>query len=111
MKATNAQIIEAMDKSLGFQSIAAKTLNITPSALTQRLQRNPKLQKVLDKIMERRLDIAESKLFKLVQKGNLKAITFFLQHKGQNRGYGKNPSDLSIQGNVVVGFEAIPYQD
>jgi hypothetical protein len=88
MKATNSQIIEALKKTGGFRSQAARLLNITPSALTRRLTKSAELKQADAKIRNETLDLAESKLISLIQSGSFPAIKYYLEHKGQDRGYG-----------------------
>lgn len=43
--------------------------------------------------LSQKLDLAEAKLMEHIRKGNLRAIIFYLENKGQARGYGKSSPD------------------
>ena len=77
LKYTESQIIEALEKCAGVVSHAAKALGTSRTTVDQRVKRNPHLQAKLEEIRESNLDIAESKLFELIRKGQPSAIIFF----------------------------------
>lgn len=51
------------------------------------LESDKNYKKRVDKALEATLDFAEQKLFELIEQGNVKAIIFFLKHRGESRGY------------------------
>ena len=113
MKATNEQIIKALEANGGFQSKAAQQLGMTQSALTQRIKRSENLQRVATEIKDKYLDLAESKLITLVNNGNLGAICFYLKCQGKHRGYiektqtevsGKDGQPIQSENKMVVEF-------
>jgi hypothetical protein len=84
---TIAQVKKAILKSGGFLSIAAESLDITVSAVSQRISKSEELQKVIEDIEEKRFDLAESKLIANIKANDQRAIEFYIRHKGQKRGY------------------------
>ena len=98
---TIEQIENALRATGGFVSYAAKELNVTQSAISQRVKASPHLQKVQKEISEQYLDLAESKLLKKIKKQeDLGAICFYLKCKGKGRGY--------IERQEVTGAEGGP---
>jgi len=87
MKVTVAQIEKALRQSGGFVSLAAKKLGVTHQAVSKRIKKNKKLQKVLEEIQESYLDLAEAELIKKIKSGDLGALCFYLKCKGKSRGY------------------------
>ena len=77
----------ALRKSGGFITHAAKSLNISTTALSRRISRSKKLQEVKKEVEEKYLDLAESKLIGKINKEDLGAICFFLKCRGKERGY------------------------
>lgn len=87
MSLTVQQIEDALRKSGGFVSKAALGLHVTPSNIYARIKRSPRLQEVKKQIDESYLDVAEHRLIKEINSGNLGAICFYLKCKGKKRGY------------------------
>jgi len=101
MAATIEQIEAALEASGGWQSIAAKKLNICPSALSRRISRSKRLQSTLFDIKEKYLDRAEDELINKIEKGDLGAICFYLKCQGKKRGYIEMwKGELSGPGNL-----------
>lgn len=110
MKVTESQIIEMLYKCYGLCSIAADHLKITPSALSQRIKNNKKLQKVLDDAREKRIDLGEYKLFSAVNRDEPWAIKYLLNNQGLKRGYGyqlSNRQDLDKNDKNDIKNETI----
>ena len=87
MKFTEKQLIEALQSCGGFRTATAKLLNVSRSAVSNRINKSPKLLQIVDDIEESRLDIAESALINALKDGDPWAIQFYLKRKGQRRGY------------------------
>ena len=98
MGTSKKAIIEALRACGGWQSQAAKKLNITQGALSQRISGNPEIRQALDEIKEQYLDLAESKLMAAVNDRELGAICFYLKCRGKERGYiEKVQVDASVE--------------
>jgi predicted transcriptional regulator len=87
MATTKKQIIDALRACGGWQSQAAKKLNITQGALSQRISGNADIRAALDEIKEQYLDLAESKLITAINDRESWAICFYLKCRGKDRGY------------------------
>lgn len=85
---TLEQIEKALIASNGIQARAAARLNVTRAAISLRVKRSKRLQKVIEDTREVMLDISESVLFnKIIEEKNLGAVIFYLKCMGKNRGY------------------------
>jgi hypothetical protein len=78
---------DALKKTMGLQTQAAKMLGITPSAISHRIKRSPRLQRLIRDIQEEWLDTAEYELSKKMRSGDLGALCFYLKCKGKDRGF------------------------
>lgn len=81
------EVEKALRETGGFFTRAAELLNVTQSAVSQRVSNSVRLQNVLKEIEEQYLDLGESKLMSLINKEDLGAIKFYLRCKGARRGY------------------------
>jgi Bacterial regulatory protein, Fis family len=77
-----AEIAEALRRTLGVRSAAANALGCVPATITKYLKQYPDLADVQREAEASAIDLAESKLYKLIQSGNLTAIMFFPPHEG-----------------------------
>jgi len=103
MKATEKDIIKALEKSAGFITVAAKKLNMTHQAILYRIKHSKNLKAKKEEIDEGMKDFAESKLFKAIKADASWAICFYLKCKAKDRGYverqeltGKGGKDVKI---------------
>jgi len=80
-------MLEALEKSLGIVSTAAKMVGIDRSTHYAWLKADEEYKKAVNSIQDGVLDFAESHLYKLVKEGNPAATIFFLKTKGKKRGY------------------------
>ena len=84
---TDSQIAEALRKSNGYISHAAKILGVSHSAVSKRIRKSEKLQEILEEKRNEMIEFAENKLFELVKEGNITAIIFTLKTLGKDRGW------------------------
>ena len=80
-------MLEALEKSLGIVSTAAKMVGIDRSTHYAWLKADEEYKSAVNSIQDSVLDFAESHLYKLVKDGNPAATIFFLKTKGKKRGY------------------------
>ena len=80
-------MLEALEKSLGIVSTAAKMVGIDRSTHYAWLKSDEEYKSAVASIQDGVLDFAESHLYKLVKEGNPAATIFFLKTKGKKRGY------------------------
>lgn len=102
MKVTNEQITEAINRSNGFLSKAAESLNVTRQTIFLRIQKSKKLAEAIKDIQEKLLDFSESKLMENIKAGKEASIFFHLKCKGKSRGY--------VERHEVTGSEGKPLE-
>lgn len=103
---TAAQMIDALEKSGGIQTAAAKALGCHRNTVGRYIREMPTVKAAADAAMFKNLDIAEAQLLRFIRgkaKGQkpheqLDAIKFYLRTKGRQRGYGDRLDVLIRQG-------------
>jgi hypothetical protein len=80
-------MLEALEKSLGIVSTAAKAANVDRQSHYNWMKEDPAYKAAVESIQESVIDFAESHLYKLVKEGNPAATIFYLKTKGKKRGY------------------------
>ena len=80
-------MIEALEKSLGVVSTAAKIVGIDRTTHYDWMNNDEAYRKEVDGISEIALDFAESQLHKQMQNGEVSSTIFYLKTKGKKRGY------------------------
>lgn len=106
---TTAQIEEALRKSGGFQSQAAKMVGISQQAVSKRIKKSKHLQIAVREIDDTYLDLAESKLINAINKDQSWAICFYLKCKGKHRGYVER-QELSGPGGGPVPIKLYDFK-
>ena len=100
-------------RTKGIVSVAAQNLGISDTALYRRIQRNKSLQKVKWEAREQVVDMAEAKLFKMVNGEDFRAIKYTLSTLGKKRGYverveqeqvGEGKKQVFKFGDIVIEF-------
>lgn len=88
-KATDEQIIEALDDCYGIVAAAARylfkkhTIRITRSGLKRRIDASPKLSEARHAAEIAGCEFAESALLKAIKDGKVAAIIFYLQSRSE----------------------------
>lgn len=95
-----ADMISALESAHGNIALAAKKLGVQRYTLWAKVQKSATLAKAYAEILEKTIDEAEDELYKLIKKGNLEAIKFFLTHKAKHRGWG----DDSITSRMTINI-------
>jgi hypothetical protein len=88
-KFTPRQVIEALERSAGIRSAAARQLRCSPSTITYYIDKCPQIAEACEEIREGIIDMAEGQLVSAVQNGNLTAVIFTLKTIGRERGYSE----------------------
>lgn len=83
-------LAQALRKCDGVPSETAKVLNCTPQDVRKRLRENPALQAIATECRESLVDMAQSKLRKLVENEDFRAIRFVLETWGRDRGFARS---------------------
>jgi transcriptional regulator with GAF, ATPase, and Fis domain len=102
-KYTNAEIKNALIKTNGYITLAARMLGCEPKTIYRRLDKTEALRQTLKDIREQELDITEQKLHQAILNGEPWAITLKLKTLGKSRGYTER-TELTGQGNKPITF-------
>lgn len=93
-------MLEALEKSLGIVTTAAKTAGIDRSTHYKWLDSDPEYKAAVERLADVALDFAESKLMKSIENGSDTAIIFYLKTKGKRRGYIER-TDIGFQNEPI----------
>ena len=110
-KYTAQQMVEAIREAEGNLSQAARLVGCSRTTVHRYVNDYATVAEAYEEANESALDIAENELMKLVKKGSIPAIIFFLKTKGKSRGYVERQEHTGADGgalNVVVRW---PEQD
>lgn len=92
-------MLEALEKSLGVVSTAAKIVGINRSTHYDWLANDEEYAQAVSDIENVALDFAESKLFKNIEKAKEASVFFYLKTKGKKRGYIER-QEIQHEGNI-----------
>ena len=97
------EIAAALNKSGGYQSVAAQMLGMSRAGLSARIARTKKLQEILDDMQETLTDMAEMGVAKLIRRGNSEICRWHLIHskKGKIRGYSERTELTGADGGPM----------
>lgn len=95
-------MLEALEKSLGIVTTAAKAIGIDRSTHYKWMDSDPEYKAAVDSIADIALDFAESQLHKQIGGGEVAATIFYLKTKGKKRGY--------VERQEVAGVADSPVQ-
>lgn len=101
---TVAQVEDAIRKSAGNVTYAAKALGVGRTALHARIAKSPQLQQVLQEERESLVDMAESALRAEVLARNMTAVIWTLKAspEAKRRGWGERQEVTGADGGPVV---------
>lgn len=88
-------MLEALEKSLGIVTTAAKSVGIDRSTHYKWMESDPEYKEAVESIDDIALDFAESQLHKQIKNGEVSSTIFYLKTKGRKRGYAEK-LNLSI---------------
>jgi hypothetical protein len=88
-KFTKEQVIDAIKRSRGFISQAAKILKCTNATIYNYKERYSEVEDAIKNERESLLDFAEGKLLENINNNDNAAIIFFLKTQGKHRGYSE----------------------
>ena len=108
MRVSRKAFVRTLRQCDGIASQTAKALGISPQAVRKRIREDKVLQSVADEAKESLIDLAQSKLRPLLEKGNLKAVIFVLQSWGRSRGFGK---EIKIESDEKPGVIHMHFPD
>ena len=99
VKRTKARIIEAIRKSDGLLTHAAKLAGVGTTTIYEYVNCCPDVRQAVEEASERVTDMAESALFKNIKDRDDTAILFYLRTKGRNRGYIEK-KEVELSGSI-----------
>ena len=104
---TNEEIAIALHDAHGLTSVAADILSktkrpISRQAIEKRISKSEALKEIMHQEVESLTDLAEHKLFELINRGDKTAIIFYLKCKGKARGY--------VERQEVTGADGAPIE-
>lgn len=88
-KLTIAATKDALKRCAAIRSATAQLLGVHPSTLSRFIQKHAMLAAFEAEVEEDVLDLAESKLLQLIQRGDPKTCMWYLETKGKERGYSR----------------------
>ena len=101
-----AQLLKALEKSLGIVSTACKSVGISRTTYYKYYNEDKDFKWSVDSIGDIALDCAESQLFELIKEKNVTAIIFYLKTKGKKRGYIEK-QEANHNSNNITGIRLI----
>ncbi len=101
MAYSDKQIIDALKKTEGNISAAARSLGASRATIHKRINEVESVKEEYDSVNEANLDLAENELIDLVKdkehKDHFGALKFYLRTKGRGRGFGdRSEVDLNV---------------
>jgi len=106
---TETQIAKALRKTLGNHSQTGKLLNVSQSAISQRVARSKKLQEVIKLTREKFIDMAESVIQKRLKALDFDAAVLVIRRLGYMRHWVEK-SEIDIDQRVIGGLLVVPPQ-
>jgi hypothetical protein len=97
-----AKVIEAITHCRGLLAPAAERLGVSRTNLRGYIGNHSSCMKALKESREALGDLAEKKLFELIEQGDFKAIQFYLNTLCRDRGYGWTKDQMPM-GDTGVG--------
>ena len=100
-------MLEALEKSLGIVTTAAKATGINRRTHYEWLRTDPDYKKACEELAEVPLDFAESALHKQIKNGNAASTIFFLKTRGRARGYVEHGVEVKTDGKteIKIGYD------
>ena len=90
-------MIDALTKSMGVVTTAAKSIGIDRSTHYEWLKEDEHYSQIVNGLADIALDFAETQLFKRMDKGSDASIIFYLKTKGKGRGYiERSEQDIKV---------------
>lgn len=102
LKYTRDEIARGILEAKGLITQAALIVGCTPQTIHNYIARYPDLQDVLNQAREQTIDIAERKLYELVEKGELGAVIFLLKTLGKSRGYIERSERVNVSIDIAL---------
>jgi len=95
-------MLEALEKSLGIVSTAAKEVGIVRNTFYEWYKADEEFKRDVDLIGENAIDFVESQLFKQIREGNPACTIFYLKTKGKKRGYVERTEIATTTNDTII---------
>ena len=105
-KLSRKKILQAIPDSGGIMTIIAGRLGVAWHTAQRAIESYPETQQAYQDEQERILDLAESKLYDSIQRGESQDVKWYLSKKGKKRGYGEQ-IDVNQSGVTKVIVEYV----
>ena len=86
-KQMKKDLLLVLEKNMGVITPSLKTLNLSKHYFNKWMANDPEFRTAVENIKSIALDFVESKLFKLIESGNVVSVLFYLKCQGKERGY------------------------
>jgi predicted DNA-binding transcriptional regulator AlpA len=100
------ELVVALRKHLGIISSACEVLGVSRTTYYKYYNEDEAFRNEVDTIGEHTLDFVESKLFDLINNGNVAATIFYMKTKGKRRGYIER-QEVEHNTNNITGIRLI----
>jgi len=107
---TAARIIEAVKECKGLLTLVAEKTGLGYRTVNRYATEFPTVQEAVREAKEGMVDLAESKLFAAIDKGDAWAICFYLKTQAKHRGYVER-QEITGEGGKPVKTEIIVRSD
>ena len=101
-KYTAEQMIKALEESKGLIAPAARALGCSRDTIRSYLKEYPEIAEAIEDANEAFNDLAETRLYDAVERGEAWAICFRLKTKAKNRGYVEKAEIGGANGGPVA---------
>jgi len=102
------QFLEALEKSMGIMSQAAKKIGVDRTTPYKWMREDEEYDARVKELLNVSLDFVEGKLFEAIDNNNITGIIFYLKTKGKHRGYverhelaGVDDKELKVEIEVI----------
>lgn len=107
---TADQMRDALLKSRGLVTVAAKMLGCEPHTVHRYIRDFPTVAAALKEAREGILDMTEARLFQAANEGEQWAVTFLLKNIGKDRGYMEK-QQIEQSGDVTIRVRYVDQND
>lgn len=101
VKIHKAQLLIALEKSLGIVTSACKEVGLSRNTYYNYYETDEVFSAAVDAIGDITLDFAENQLFKKIKEGSERSILFYIKYKGKARGYNAS-LDITSGGDKLT---------
>ena len=101
VKIHKAQLLIALEKSLGIVTSACKEVGLSRNTYYNYYENDDEFSAAVDAIGDITLDFAENQLFKKIKEGSERSSLFYIKYKGKARGYNAS-LDITSGGDKLT---------